>query len=654
MSRIVVLADMGGRHTAHDVYDLWVEVQDQAILFGWDRYDGGQYTFAVTGDGGLHPVGRPAAAQRQGTAYEAAWQDSKWMAAWHHLRTHGTHELQLPPPPADTEPYFDITCEISGRKHEFRAEDASLLFPAVCFDNEGQPWAVWVRCGDVENNGGVIDQVNEIECARPQGNEWVREVVADLRYGLQPKAGVWGYPGRRRRPYVVPDDRGGVWVMWERKEPHDGPTTKASGVLCGRRFADGKWHDPVRLVDEPYMDYFPAVRGVTEGLIVVATQKAVPDPDPRRGEVVVLSVQVDGAPPLVPDAGFEQWRRINLVHREFFSPPDRELKLGLESYQLIFGDPHTHTCLSTDAEGDLIEILSYARNKAKLDFVAITDNDYIYGTRLTDRAWLQTMAIEPFWSEEGQFTAVPAYEWTLAEDGSVRPQHRSILFESYDQSILRWYDQDEPMKALVSWIQTTNGIMNTQHAQFRLTASDRETNMEVCCGWGDYINKSDCFHRHLNDGFKAGFVGTSDGHRRTPGLGGGLTGLWVKEFTLPGIIEAFRERRCYATAGARIGLKFWINDAFMGQTAAGMGPFTAGIEVQAPREVESVEIFGDGRVVATLTGLPASFKEQLDDLPRCKWYYAKVTMPGGFPEYPSNIAPAEGPWAWSSPVFVSD
>jgi hypothetical protein len=210
----------------------------------------------------------------------------------------------------------------------------------------------------------------------------------------------------------------------------------------------------------------------------------------------------------------------------------------------------------------------------------------------------------------------------------------------------------DPIEALVAWIETTNGIMHSQHAQFLLTDSDREANLEVCCGWGDYINHSECFHEHLARGCRVGFVGTSDGHRRTPGLGGGLTGLWVRAFTLPDILEAFRQRRCYATAGARIGVGFWVNGAFMGASTGAAERYAARVVVQAPREVERLDIIGDGEIVGSLTGLPAVFDEEIEDLPPCSYYYARVTMPGGYPNYPSNIAPSEGPWAWSSPVFV--
>lgn len=643
MNRVEILADMAGRHTAHDVYDLWVEQREGSILLGWDCHDGKQCTFSITPDGTVQPVGRPWSATPQGESHRTAGEGADRLHAWHELREQ------------DGVPRFGIACTLpNGERSEFEGYDVSLLFPAVCIATDDTPWVAWIRCGDVENEDGVIDQFNQIECAHLQDEEWVREVVADLRYGLLPKGGVWGYPGRRRRPYIVPDDRGGIWVMWERKEPHDGPTTKVPGCFCGRRYVDGCWSEPVRLIEEKYMDYFPAMRGVKNGTLVVAAQRGCTEDGPSgRGVVVALSVEMEGAPILEQDTGFEQWRPIDLARRDFFLPSDRELTHDGEAYHLLFGDPHTHTCLSCDAEGDLVELLAYARDRAKIDFVTITDNDFVYGGRLSDRGWHDTMAQGQAWSEEGRFIAIPGYEWTQPSWGPIRPQHRSVLFASYDQPILRWRDvEGDPIEALVSWIRTTDGILNTQHGSFYLTKSEREANMEVCCGWGDYINKSDCFHEHLNRGFKTGFVGTSDGHRRAPGLGGGLTGLWVREFTLAGIMEAFRSRRCYATAGARIRLGFWINETFMGQTLAAADHLTTRVSVQAPREVETLEIYGDGEVVASLTDLPSVFDEEIPDLPPCSWYYAKVTMPGGFPEYPSNIAPAEGPWAWSSPVFI--
>ncbi len=638
MNRVMILADLGRRHTAHDVYDLWVEARDECTLVGWDRSDGGHHTFSVLSDGAVQPVGRPWAPVSRGEAYACA------------ESPHGRLRVRTEWPGPRDGGVSRIVCTLpDGGTQVFHEPGVSLLNPAACFAPDGTPWVAWVRCTDVENPDGVIDQVNEIECAHLRNGTWRRETVADLRSGLLPKTNVWGYPGRRRRPFLAPDDRDGVWLFWERKEPHDGPTTQAAGVLCARRWTDGAWQRPVRLIEGGFFGYFPALRGVENGTLTLAALRADRD---NRGEVAVLAVSLDGAPALGPDRGFEQWRGVNLLERKSFEPADRALTHGGEEYRLLFGDPHTHTAFSEDAEGEFIELLAYARHRAGIDFVAFTDNDCMYGGRLSDRDWRRTMAIEQDWSEDGRFIAVPAYEWTLPRWGPIQPQHRSILFASYNQPILRWSDVDgDPIEALVAWIQTTDGIMNTQHARFLLTRSEREANLEVCCGWGDYINRSACFHEHLDRGFRVGFVGTSDGHRRTPGLGGGLTGLWVRDFTLGGIIDAFRQRRCYATAGARIGLRFWLDGVFMGGTVEATVAPSARVAVEAPHEIEKIEIFGDGRVVAVREGLPGDCDVQFAALPCCAWYYAKVTLLGGFPEYPGNIAPAAGPWAWSSPVF---
>lgn len=650
MEDITVLADMACRHTAKDVYDLWVESRNgddraPSILFGWQSAAGGNHTFCLDHAGNLHPVAAPW------TPGEA--DDRRAQAERDGVRLRAEHGLGIGGDDAN----FGVRAHFADETTEFSVPNASLLFPCVAFDETGAPHVVMIRTEDVENEDGVIDQHNFLMAARHDGEHWTIEEIADLKYGLMPKTGVWGYPGKRRHPYLVPDDRGGLWALWERKEPHDGNTRTCHGALVGRRFTEGAWGEAVRIIEQQYVDYAPDARGVIGGELIVAAQRGVPITERGRGEVVLLSTPVDERPAQPEDIGWEGWTTVDLPRREYFAPEDREVELAGERYELLMGDPHTHTGLSEDAEGDLVEMLGYARDKAKLDFVAITDNDCIYGGRLSDESWRETMRQAKAWSREGRFIVIPAYEWTQAQWGAVRPQHRSVLFDRYDEPMLRWYDAgigqaDDAFDALIAWVETTSGVLNTQHRQFALSRSEREANMEVVCGWGDYLHQSDCFHQHLNDGFRAGFVGTSDGHRRTPGLGGGLTGLWVREFTLGGIIDAMRESRCYATAGARVGVKFWVNGAFMGESAPEADAYTARVAIEAPREVETLEIIGDGEVVATLRDLPAQFDETIENLPVRGWYYAKVTMPGGFPEYPSNIAPAEGPWAWSSPVFV--
>ncbi len=56
MSRLTVLADLTGRHTAHDVYDLWVQSRGESVLVGWETAAGGQTNFCLDTQG---EVSRP-------------------------------------------------------------------------------------------------------------------------------------------------------------------------------------------------------------------------------------------------------------------------------------------------------------------------------------------------------------------------------------------------------------------------------------------------------------------------------------------------------------------------------------------------------------------------------------------------------------------
>ena len=59
MPDLTILADMAGRHTPHDVYDLWTRTRDASLLFGWQTAAGEQVAFCLDARGELHPVAVP-------------------------------------------------------------------------------------------------------------------------------------------------------------------------------------------------------------------------------------------------------------------------------------------------------------------------------------------------------------------------------------------------------------------------------------------------------------------------------------------------------------------------------------------------------------------------------------------------------------------
>ena len=90
-------------------------------------------------------------------------------------------------------------------------------------------------------------------------------------------------------------------------------------------------------------------------------------------------------------------------------------------------------------------------------------------------------------------------------------------------------------------------------------------------------------------GHRIGFVGGTDSHHAQPGrntcsmagvdfhdhITGGLTAVIAPELTREAIIQALRERRCYATTGARMVLDFRVNGHGMGEEFTTAAPDVA-------------------------------------------------------------------------------
>ena len=85
MDDLTVLADMACRHTAKDVYDLWVQGRDGCVLFGWQTASGGKLTFCLDGSGNLHPVAVPWTPQEADARRSVAEGDGVVLRAEHGL-----------------------------------------------------------------------------------------------------------------------------------------------------------------------------------------------------------------------------------------------------------------------------------------------------------------------------------------------------------------------------------------------------------------------------------------------------------------------------------------------------------------------------------------------------------------------------------------
>lgn len=534
----------------------------------------------------------------------------------------------------------------------------------------------WVKVTDVTSAEGVIDQVHAIEMARRQGDRWEvlveaggRTEVAVLAHGLTAKIApkpeaTGGYLGRRRDPMLVRDGEG-VWLLWERKAVHTGNTGNVTGDLCGRRITAGRLAETVA-VAQGWVDY-----RVAHGAEVRAGKlelMATTLPRDAAREHVRLTVSPGAAKPLSTET-WQGWTRVALPLAEA-APQRHEIVDQGRKFQLAWMDSHVHSGLSADAEGEPDEIVLYARDRGRLDALVMQENDF-YNGPLTEWEYQLGGFFSKAFSQDGQFVALPGYEWTQQRPSDPGidldqprfwranyPNHRTVIYPRTGGPLVRYVDVQGDIRRLHEAVAKAGGVLHTQHPTFDMHAHPVETAIEVTAGWGVYFLNPGRIHAALKEGHRPGFVGTSDSHRRNPGLGGGLTGLYVESLTPDAILEAYRARRVFATTGARIVLEARAHGVLMGQEArTAAGPVKLTLVAKGTRPLKSATLVRNGVELKTLSApagaTTANFEHDDADAPAgTHWYYWRVEQEGSSKHYGGNVMVALGNLAWSTPNWV--
>ena len=360
------------------------------------------------------------------------------------------------------------------------------------------------------------------------------------------------------------------------------------------------------------------------------------------------------------------------------------------SDRIFFGDLHTHAPRALDpghrphgpfmahGVGTYAEAFRYARDVSGLDCVGVAwfpppqNIEAIWSVPRADD-WEEYQAIIAEFYEPDTFAPLVAIELNDPSAG-----HRVILYPDAGKRITTSKIEDiwpalEGTGAVVvpHHINVTSegGYQNWQVQDWQRHNPEYQTVLEIAQNRGAFETNEPggatviggggaSAQDALALGHRLGFVGGTDSHHAQPGrntcsmagvdfhdhVTGGLTAILAPELTREAIIQALRDRRCYATTGARIVLDFQVDGHDMGEefTAAahevavtarvlGTGPI-ASLEVVCNESVVYTQP-GNGRVaeiVKTLT-LP-------EDQPA--YLYLRATQ-------------SDGHVAWSSPIWVT-
>lgn len=551
------------------------------------------------------------------------------------------------------------------------------MFPRLVADGNGGVWAAWIATQDVQDPRGIIDHKVDIRathCAlaaddsihvHPYAGPDPSDpgYVAHCYDGLLGLNNYWGFLGRRRRPQLVRDDDGTIWLLYERKEDENrnahGPdallwATPLTGADQGRTF---------QLDQDAYAYTVDGNLPVRRGQLSYCAQ--IPF-QPDYGDICAGMLDLTASAPVepLPRAAWAAWQPTPPAAPP--TEPRPQITVDGTTYYLYWGDTHCHGSFSGDAEGEIDENYAYGRYRAGIDFMAVTDNDFIYDDMLTPSAWAVLRAEAAHHNEPGQFVTFSGYERSYRDpapdgEGTV-PNHRIVLFPDDDGPLHRYTDPNaDTLEKHIIEMEQTNAFVYAHHANWRILPSARLGGAEACSSWDIYMHISDAIPQAWREGFKLALIGSSDTHRIVPGRGGSLMGVWATELSREAIMDALWHRRCFATNGERLFLNVHVDGQPMGSVIPQVQtPFRVACEVTAPRTIVGIKWFCDGEYVGWQDGLGEDclvgmWVDEAD--PGEHFYYVEIELEP-LPREPiqgrgGNLQVAVGDYAWSSPIWVT-
>ena len=274
------------------------------------------------------------------------------------------------------------------------------------------------------------------------------------------------------------------------------------------------------------------------------------------------------------------------------------------SYNLYWGDSHGGQVAMAEKIPDFFQ---YARDVAAIHFAGYQRNDHV----LSKRDWALQQAAERAYDQPGRFVALPGYEWSA---NTIRGGHHNVYFRRHAQPIRRsdhsgledksdadtdLYHIQDVYEAFRNSDAVITAHVGGEHSDLTYHDPALEPAVEVTSDHGTF---EWILEEALQRNYKMGFFGGSDSHNGRPGndtpgfqhrryAKAGLAAVYAPELTIPAVLSAYKDRRIYATTGARILMHTKATGHLMGAefTTSEKPQISAFIAGTAP--FESVELF---------------------------------------------------------------
>ena len=235
---------------------------------------------------------------------------------------------------------------------------------------------------------------------------------------------------------------------------------------------------------------------------------------------------------------------------------------------LAHADLHNHSRLS-DGAGD--PRLAYGSMRAAgLDVAALTDHSRWASlfldlrkapgwTGIDGRAWRQTIALAEAANADGEFVALHGFEWSHAAFGHMNVWDSERFTDPLRTvptmgRFWRWLERNGS-DGLVGFNHPGTGRLRFANFRYRPALAQRLVSLELFNKLEDYLLKDtnrggqSPLNQCLNAGWRVGLLGVTDEHGPDWGQpeGKGRAGLWVRELTRAGVLEALAARLFFAS-----------------------------------------------------------------------------------------------------------
>ncbi|MFH1968821.1 MAG: DUF3604 domain-containing protein [Verrucomicrobiota bacterium] len=557
-----------------------------------------------------------------------------------------------------------------GRPHE------RFLTPKL-YANGADVYLLGVALQEVSDDRGIFDHQAWAFAARLSGGKISflcdkanREnplCAANLREGLLASKAYMGYHGLRRNPMLSFSENNEVRLFWEVMIENERNCQK--GHLAMRRLGTGgKWEECFLVFSGG--NAFSVPRQFANSEVPVAYL----DHDKEEMELLQTSFTplAQAKPYQIDPVRWERWHKSGpaLIKKD-----RKKISVHGNEYRLYWADTHCHGIWSPDAEGEVDELINYARDFSGLDAACITDNDFYPFKSLTVPEWNAHERLAEHFTVPGKFTVFPGYEYTFHRRNIPQKfNHRIIFYPKTGGEIYRRIDPESNSDSkLLAILEKTDAIVYPHHVTYEITNRNTDRNVEIISSWRVYMAESDFTKKQLQSGQRFGFIGSGDCHRAAPGMGGAWTGIYATGLDAQSLAEAYRKRRLIATQGFPIFVDFRAGGGFIGEEIETNEHPQIKASIRAHKNIEYIKIFCDGEPLYRVA--PRSRKCSFTHIDKSAgkgkhFYYLEIKLEGDpsfnmdpaknscarfdpfTGPYPHNLARARGVFAWTSPVWV--